>query len=433
MTARGLGPPLLVISDGATGLVSACELVLGDSLRQRCLIHRPRNLLAKVPKHAQGEVKAEYWPIFDDIDAAPGTAAVAEAERRANKFATKWRPPYPAAVECLENDFEHLVTYLGFPQEHWRRIRHSNFIERTFGETRRRVKVIGRLPGEQTCLSLVWAVLDRASKGWRGVEMTPAVVRRLQNLRHELIGPPDRQADEGAVAAIIELLAFGLSRSWPHGRVFAGPGRHRRLLVHRQHQSVLGRRQIQAAHVRSPLPELGIVGTGKPRPHPMRSDIQLRKDPPHLRFRDPNLVGQLGSQQPMRPMRLGLRPLRCGLGNDLDPIIVPIYPRSTRPGTVLQTLKTFQLEAATPHSHVVLVHPHHLADPPIRHPLGGQQHHLGPFHRPLRRRVRPHPPLHLSPFLVTDLQHRHAPHNRPPHLGEVASLNYTRVTYAGMH
>ena len=43
----------------------------------------------------------------------------------------------------------------------------ANFIERTFGETRRRDKVIGRLPGERTCLGLVWAVLDRASRGWR--------------------------------------------------------------------------------------------------------------------------------------------------------------------------------------------------------------------------------------------------------------------------
>jgi len=36
------------------------------------------------------------------------------------------------------------------------------------------VKVIGRLPGERSCLSLVWAVLDRASRGWRGVVMTPS-------------------------------------------------------------------------------------------------------------------------------------------------------------------------------------------------------------------------------------------------------------------
>ncbi len=63
-------------------------------------------------------------------------------------------------------------------------------IERTFGETRRRVKVMGRLPGERSCLSLVWAVLDRSSRGWRGVEMTPKVVRELQLLRHEQLGPP---------------------------------------------------------------------------------------------------------------------------------------------------------------------------------------------------------------------------------------------------
>jgi len=66
--------------------------------------------------------------------------------------------------------------HLRFPVEHWQRIRHTNLLERTFGETRRRTKVIGRLPGERSCLKLVWAVLDRASRrvaradvhtGWR--------------------------------------------------------------------------------------------------------------------------------------------------------------------------------------------------------------------------------------------------------------------------
>jgi len=76
-----------------------------------------------------------------------------------------------------------------FPVCHHKRLRHSNFIERTFGETRRRVKVIGRLPGERSCLGLVWAVLDRASRGWRGVTMTPATVRQLQELRRQLLHP----------------------------------------------------------------------------------------------------------------------------------------------------------------------------------------------------------------------------------------------------
>jgi putative transposase len=65
----------------------------------------------------------------------------------------------------------------------------TNLIERTFGETRRRTKVIGRLPGERSCLSLVWAVLDRAGRGWRGVVMTPTAVRLLQELRRRLHHP----------------------------------------------------------------------------------------------------------------------------------------------------------------------------------------------------------------------------------------------------
>jgi transposase-like protein len=40
LTARGLTPPLLVISDGAGGLINATETVFGCWLRQRCLIHR---------------------------------------------------------------------------------------------------------------------------------------------------------------------------------------------------------------------------------------------------------------------------------------------------------------------------------------------------------------------------------------------------------
>jgi putative transposase len=190
LKARGLGDPLLVISDGGAGLIGAIELVFPDSLRQRCLVHRARNLLAKVPTHAQAKVKAEYWAIFDlGDDVGPGDAAVAAATRRARAFAAKWRKLYPAAVDCLQDDFEHLLTYLRFPTEHQGRIRHSNFIERTFGETRRRVKVIGRLPGERSCLSLVWAVLDRASRGWRGVQQTLGSIRLLADLRRELFDP----------------------------------------------------------------------------------------------------------------------------------------------------------------------------------------------------------------------------------------------------
>src|SRR5436190_21291475 len=105
-------------------------------------------------------------------------------------MAARYFAAYPSAMKCLTTDAEGLTAYLRFPAEHHKRIRHSNFIERTFGETRRRVKVIGRLPGETSCLTLVWAVLDRASRGWRGFTMTAAGLRLLQDLRHQLLDPP---------------------------------------------------------------------------------------------------------------------------------------------------------------------------------------------------------------------------------------------------
>jgi putative transposase len=195
LTQRGLRPPLLVISDGAGGLINATESVLGRSLRQRCLIHRARNILAKVPGHAQAEVKNAYWAIFDvdDLiasDLQPGQRLVEAVQARIDRFAETDDKRYPSAVRCLLADRAQLTSYLRFPVEHHRRIRHSNFIERTFGETRRRVKVIGRLPGEASCLSLVWAVLDRASRGWRGLAMTPQGLRLLQDLRRQLLDPP---------------------------------------------------------------------------------------------------------------------------------------------------------------------------------------------------------------------------------------------------
>jgi len=189
LTSRGLRPPLLTISDGGPGLTAAIDQAYPSSLRQRCLVHRLGNLLAKVAAADADQVRIEYWRIFDDIHAAPGQAAVNEAELRAASFASRWRTRYPRMVDALLDGLGHLTAHLRFPRDHWRRIRHTNLIERTFGESRRRVKVIGRLPGEHTCLALVWAVLDRASRGWRGVDMNPANVRQLQQLRADLHHP----------------------------------------------------------------------------------------------------------------------------------------------------------------------------------------------------------------------------------------------------
>jgi putative transposase len=164
---------------------------LPQALRQCCLIHRARNVLAKVPAGTQAEVKDAYGKISDISDLATGPAPepVKIIGGRSDAFAAKYRATYPAAVKILLTDRDGLTAYLRFPAGHHNRIRHSSFIERTFGETRRRVKVICRLPGETSCLSLVRAVLDRTSAGWRGFTMTSGGLRLLQDLRRSLLLP----------------------------------------------------------------------------------------------------------------------------------------------------------------------------------------------------------------------------------------------------
>jgi putative transposase len=170
------------------------------SYRQRCLIHKARNIAAKLPEETRAEVIAEYWAIFD-VDTlvtpdetgrvlTPGPELVAVGQGRIDRFAQKYQGLYPGAVGSLLTDREQATSYLHFPVPHHKRVRHSNLIERTFGESRRRVKVIGRFPGETSCLSLVWAVLDRACSGWKGVMTSPAITLELDQLRRRLFEPP---------------------------------------------------------------------------------------------------------------------------------------------------------------------------------------------------------------------------------------------------
>jgi putative transposase len=123
-------------------------------------------------------------------DVEPGTDAVKLAQARIGAFAQRWSDSCPAAVRCLLDDRESLTVHLRFPREHWTRVRHSNFIERSFGESRRRVKVIGRLPGEHSCLSLVWRCLTALRRAGVGSPCPLPGLRLLHDLRRSLHDPP---------------------------------------------------------------------------------------------------------------------------------------------------------------------------------------------------------------------------------------------------
>jgi len=176
LVARGLRDPLLVVMDGAPGLVKAVKRVWPHAYRQRCQVHKMRNILSKLPRLMQVTMKKLLQQVF----LAPSYAV---ALKRGRDLIAKFKDRYPAALECLERDLDECVTYLRFPEVHHLRIRTTNRLERLNGEARRRTKVIPRFPTERSCLSLLYASLIAASKHWRGVAMTAAALRQLQQLR----------------------------------------------------------------------------------------------------------------------------------------------------------------------------------------------------------------------------------------------------------
>ena len=79
---------------------------------------------------------------------------------------------YPSAAACLADDLPALCIHLRYLQRLRKRFRSTNLLERSLEEVRRRTKVIGRFPGESSCLSLCWAVLDLVVDAAHGLGLT---------------------------------------------------------------------------------------------------------------------------------------------------------------------------------------------------------------------------------------------------------------------
>ena len=124
LTRRGLRAPALVVSDGAPGLIRAAEELWPDADRQRCAVHRLRNILAKLPKDPalRDRVRAADWAALD------GAATVADAEARLRGVVADLERPYPSAAACLADDLPALTIHLRYPERLRRRLRSTNLL-----------------------------------------------------------------------------------------------------------------------------------------------------------------------------------------------------------------------------------------------------------------------------------------------------------------
>lgn len=179
MTERGLRTPLLYCSDDCPGLRKALKAVWPRSMPQKCQAHKLRNVLSKLPRGVQVEIKKQIHAVFYAKDHETGL-------KKGRSLIEQYRDRYPRAMECLEKSLEECLTCLKLPEAHRRRVRTTNGLERLIEEARRRTKVQGVMGGEQAGLSLIYAVTVDVAKRWRGIRITPGDLEKLNALRGEV-------------------------------------------------------------------------------------------------------------------------------------------------------------------------------------------------------------------------------------------------------
>jgi putative transposase len=172
--ARGLViDPKLAIGDGALGFWKAIKQVYPKTREQRCWVHKTANVLDKLPKRLQAEAKQKLHDIW-----------MADTREHANRafdlFGRTYEAKYPKAVECLTKDREVLLAFYDFPAEHWIHLRTTNPIESTFATVRLRTKRTKGCGSRIACLTMVYKLMESASKRWRLLNGTQVLIEVLR-------------------------------------------------------------------------------------------------------------------------------------------------------------------------------------------------------------------------------------------------------------
>jgi transposase-like protein len=148
LRTRGVKELDLIVTDGHDGLLAAISSLFPATPRQRCLVHKQRNVLNAVAHRERQEVATELggiWKQEKKEDALLNLAA----------FKAKYQKCYPEAIRSLCEDEEHLLTFYAFPPVMHRYIRSTNAIESFFSKVRQRTNQMDAFTTETSCRTIV--------------------------------------------------------------------------------------------------------------------------------------------------------------------------------------------------------------------------------------------------------------------------------------
>ena len=153
LRTRGATHIDLIVTDGHEGLLAAVKALFSATPRQRCLLHKQRNVLNAIPRRERGDVQAELAGIWEQ-------PTKQEALIQLAAFKAKYSKRYPEAVRSLAEEEEKTFTFYDFPERMHRHIQTTNAIESLFSNVRQRTDQIDVFTTETSCLTIVWATIQ---------------------------------------------------------------------------------------------------------------------------------------------------------------------------------------------------------------------------------------------------------------------------------
>jgi len=148
---RGLTVRKLIITDGAKGMHKALDALYPRVKRQRCWVHKLRNM-AKYLKRAISAA------CLDEAKGIYRADTRRQAIKRFRRWQQRWIAVAPKAVDCLEKDIDEMLNFLDSPLLHRRKIRTTNAIERIFREVRRRTRPMNCFTNDDSCERILYGL-----------------------------------------------------------------------------------------------------------------------------------------------------------------------------------------------------------------------------------------------------------------------------------
>jgi putative transposase len=175
--ARGLEvEPSPAIGDGASGFRRAMRQVRGTTKEQRCWVHETANVLDKLPEGSQPKAKRTLHEIYQ----AEGKDGAGEAFDLSIRT---YEAKYPKATERLAKGRGVSPAFYDSPAEHWVHVRTTDPIESVFAAVRLRHDEAKGSGSRTACLTMVFKLMESASKGWRSLNGSPLLAEVVRGTK----------------------------------------------------------------------------------------------------------------------------------------------------------------------------------------------------------------------------------------------------------